>query len=469
MKLEENSLNGEFQPASNSEEYYTGQFEGPEKLLELWFSPDAKTVRQQFRSDSSISSLSSSPDGNLPEERRICYSPNGTSVIDLEQEFGDDYERYGLRTVSRKVWESMLELVHCQVLNLIKNEHVDSYLLSESSMFVYPHKLILKTCGTTTLLAAVPRIIEIASSLGLESIWRVFYSRKSFMFPDLQKAPHRNWSDEVAYLDGWFNNGAAYTVGKTNGDHWFLYLTPPQDNCLKIEGEEPVESSYQTLVEDPEDVDDVTVEILMTDLCPKAMDQFYHHPDANQPDAELGGKDVERITGLGSIYDNSLTDSFLFTPCGFSLNGLINNNYYTIHVTPEESCSYASFETNVPLSKGEDISESRALSQLIKQVTNVFQPGKFTVTVFNSQAETHFENIQRHHPDSVNTHSHVYTPYHHDRRGNQGRPQRFNHDLENSPPKSIYINDIKGYRKTDRILYEFEGYNLNFAHFVKRV
>ncbi|ORY01866.1 S-adenosylmethionine decarboxylase [Basidiobolus meristosporus CBS 931.73] len=461
MKLEEIAhLNSSFQPASSSEEYYTGQFEGPEKLLELWFSPSAESVRQQLRSNSSTPSLSSSPDDSSLGARQICYSPNGTSRVDLEQEFDDTYDRYGLRTVSRKVWEDMLELVHCQVLSLIKNEQVDSYLLSESSMFVYPHKLILKTCGTTTLLAAVPRIIEIASSLGLVRVWRVFYSRKSFMFPDLQKAPHRNWSDEVAYLDGWFNNGAAYTVGKTNGDHWFLYLTPPQDNCIKIEGQAPAEPAYQSLVEDDDDMDDVTVEILMTELCPKAMDKFYHHAEANQPEAGPGGKDVEKITGLGSIYDDAINRLLPF---------LALWNYYTIHVTPEESCSYASFETTVPLAKGEDVSESKALSQLIKQVTDVFQPGKFTVTVFNSHVETHFENIQRHHPDSVNNHSRVYTPYHHDRRGNQARSRaNYEGDSEVAPPKSIYIHDIKGYRKTDRILYEFEGYNLNFAHFVRR-
>ncbi|KAK9702018.1 spermidine resistance protein [Basidiobolus ranarum] len=121
------------------------------------------------------------------------------------------------------------------------------------------------------------------------------------------------------------------------------------------------------------------------------------------------------------------------------------------------------------LSKGEDLSDSKALSQLIKQVTDVFQPGKFTITVFNSQSETHFENIQRHHPDSVHTTSHVYTPYHHDRRGNQSRPRtKIDQELEHSQPKSVTINDVKGYRKTDRILYEFDGYNLNFAHYVKR-
>jgi S-adenosylmethionine decarboxylase len=78
-------------------------------------------------------------------------------------------------------------------------------LTSESSMFVFPHKLILKTCGTTTLLKALPRILEIARKYcKFEKVWRVFYSRKSFMFPEKQLGPHRSWDEEVAYLDAHF-------------------------------------------------------------------------------------------------------------------------------------------------------------------------------------------------------------------------------------------------------------------------
>ena len=136
----------------------------------------------------------------------------------------------------------MLDLVNCKVLSVVESENIDAYLLSESSMFVFPHKLILKTCGTTTLLLGLRRMLRIAAvnagfpahnSPSLNEIktaatpYRVFYSRKNFLFPDKQRGPHRSWKDEVKYLDDMFVDGSAYMVGKMNGDHWYLYLTTP--------------------------------------------------------------------------------------------------------------------------------------------------------------------------------------------------------------------------------------------------
>jgi len=50
-------------------------------------------------------------------------------------------------------------------------------------------------------------------------------------------------------------------------------------------------------------------------------------------------------------------------------------NYYTIHVTPQQSCSYASFETNVDLS---------SYGELVQKVVDIFKPRDFTVTLFSN-------------------------------------------------------------------------------------
>jgi S-adenosylmethionine decarboxylase len=211
-------------------------------------------------------------------------------------------KKEGLKAVSGETWKEMLDLVNCKVLSVVESEHVDAYLLSESSMFVFPHKLILKTCGTTTLLLGLRRMLRIAAIDGgfpahntgsLQEIktaatpYRVFYSRKNFLFPDKQQGPHRSWKQEVKYLDDMFTGGSAYMVGKMNGDHWYLYLTTPNttltpprtpDNekvctetkILKI----PASSAY-THGCGALGTDDETLEILMTDLEPENAKQFY--------------------------------------------------------------------------------------------------------------------------------------------------------------------------------------------------
>jgi S-adenosylmethionine decarboxylase len=76
------------------------------------------------------------------------------------------------------------------------NQYFDAYVLSESSLFVYPHKMMLKTCGTTTLLKCLKPLLTLTKSLMMEPTF-VWYSRTRLLFPERQISPHQRFEDEV--------------------------------------------------------------------------------------------------------------------------------------------------------------------------------------------------------------------------------------------------------------------------------
>jgi len=89
-------------------------------------------------------------------------------------------------------------------------------------------------------------------------------------------------------------------------------------------------------------------------------------------------EEASKKSGIDKIFPNAILDAYLFDPCGYSVNAILPEGYYfTIHITPEESCSYVSFETNAPVSSYGD---------LIKRVTKLFKPGQFIVTLFANEA-----------------------------------------------------------------------------------
>lgn len=127
-----------------------------------------------------------------------------------------DSEGRGLRSLSKAQLDEILEPAECTIVSSVSNDHVDSYVLFESSLFVYPYKIIIKMCGTTKLLLSIPPILKLANTLSL-TIRAVSYTRGSFIFPAAQTYPHRNFLEEVAVLDGYFgklsSGSNAYLMG----------------------------------------------------------------------------------------------------------------------------------------------------------------------------------------------------------------------------------------------------------------
>jgi S-adenosylmethionine decarboxylase len=306
-------------------------FEGSEKLFEIWFE--------------------------IPDN--------------WNEKWHDGKNKNGLRNIGRDEWQDMLTLVKCKILNAVSNEYCDSYLLSESSLFVWNAKLILKTCGTTTLLYAIPKLLEIASKQGLTNVQNVFYSRKRYMFPQQQNEMHSFFNNEVDFLDTIFEDGSAYIMGRLNGDHWNLFLTEKSSSGEKTNSKP-----------------DRTIEVLMNELDQNKMAAFFKSAKIQS------AKDAREKSGIDKFFPDAILDDFLFDPCGYSVNGLMGKYYYTIHITPQSDFSYVSFETNIPYD---------SYDTLIGTVVSTFNPGHFIISLVDNETVTSMhEKIGRWENDAGN-------------------------------------------------------------------
>jgi len=157
--------------------------------------------------------------------------------------------------------------------------------------------------------------------------------------------------------------------GKKNRDPWYLYLT---DKDELIDNSSPPKSPGKRLptialskVSAVQASPDFTLEILMTNLDKTVMKQFYKQDG-------ITAKQITKSSGIADIFPDAMIDDYLFDPLGYSMNGLLGDGYFTIHVTPQPICSYVSFETNLQCE----------FSALIKKVLEVFIPSSFTITLF---------------------------------------------------------------------------------------
>lgn len=261
-----------------------------------------------------------------------------------------DPEGKGLRALTRAQIDEILEPAECTIVASLSNQHVDSYVLSESSLFIYSYKIIIKTCGTTKLLLSIPPILKLADALSL-SVKAVRYTRGNFIFPAAQSFPHRSFSEEAAILDNYFgklgSGSKAYVLDSlVTSQKWHIYSASAESASCPV----------------------YTLEMCMTGLDRKRASVFY------KTETSTAARMTD-ASGIRKILPGSKISDFEFDPCGYSMNSIEGAAISTIHVTPEDGFSYASFEA-----AGYDINVVD-LSKLVKRVLNCFEPAEFSIAV----------------------------------------------------------------------------------------
>lgn len=288
----------------------------------------------------------------------------------------------GLRSNADGRWDRIVRASGSWVISAASTPMMDAYLLSESSLFVWENRILLITCGQTNLIDTIPEILQVVDKSDMAF---VFYERKNLMYPESQLS---DFEIEAARISKFFP-GKSYRLGPANYDHVHIFY-----------------SSHASIAMD----EDITLELLMHDLHPDAM--LVYTPKNGQT-----ADGVVKQTGMDALYPDMTIDAHLFDPFGYSLNAIDSNSYFTIHVTPQSTGSYASFETN---------RVETGYMALVNRVLGIFQPAKFTFVLTSSVTDQRLSAAAPL-PDSIN-----------------------------------------GFRPTEKSLYELDcGYQVRFSNFIR--
>ncbi len=249
-----------------------------------------------------------------------------------------------LRSLGDEVWQRIAESAGATVLSVLRNEHCDGYLLSESSLFVFDDWFVMITCGQTKLVDAVEELLRLIPP---EAIAFFVYERKNEHYPEHQPT---TFYDDARRLQSMLP-GRAVRFGDEHGHY--------------------IQMFHSTRPFTPE-TKDPTLELLMHAIDRDVADRFV----ASRAPAEA--KMAESL-GVDAILPGFVTSEHVFEPAGYSLNALKAAEYYTIHVTPEATGSYVSFETNYDF--------GTSPTALVGGLVELFQPRAFDVLTFLPDAQ----------------------------------------------------------------------------------
>jgi len=249
-----------------------------------------------------------------------------------------------LRSLGDEAWHRIVESAGAKVLSVVRSEHSDAYLLSESSLFVFDDWFVLITCGQTTLVDAVPQILRLIPQ---QSIAFLVYERKSEHFPEHQPT---TFQDDARRLQTMLP-GRALRFGDGHGRYVQMFHTT---------------RPYTPEKNDP------TLEVLMHMIDEDVAEQF-------TPTRLPGGTSVAVSSGIDAILPGFTTSEHVFDPAGYSLNAVKGEEYYAFHVTPQATGSYVSFETNYDFRGHFD--------GLVGSIVELFRPRAFDVVTFIPEGE----------------------------------------------------------------------------------
>jgi len=238
-----------------------------------------------------------------------------------------------INDVEDDFWTELVNKADAKILSCIQSDDCKAFILSESSLFVWHNKFIILTCGVTHLINAVEFFIQ---RYGSNKIAYLTYQRKNEYYSHAQPSC---FGDDIKTLSQYIK-GDALRFGEMDSHHTFLFY---QDSQSIIQNK-----SYE----------------LLTYQISKQATEKLTNPN-------ITCTEIRQFLQLDMLLPDYTFDDYLYKPYGYSLNALKDDNYLTIHITPQAESSYVSFESNINLIK------------FLPHIINALSPKSFDLLCFN--------------------------------------------------------------------------------------
>ena len=269
-------------------------------------------------------------DMKKPNEVRIFESSEKKLELILSE------ESPSLRTLPEKFWQKVITACGANIISSKTYTSVTAYLLSESSLLIWDHRMIMITCGKTILPKSLVKVLKAVSKDQLNFL---FFQRKNEFFPEHQKSC--------------FSKDLQIIKKKVKGKAW-RFGPIHQHHC----------SLFYMETESRPNPKDQTLEILMYD---------------SQTIKDTSKNSITSMKSrLQHIFPGFDIQDHYFTPSGYSLNALREEEYYTIHITPQLPVFYISFEAGF---------QNRSFREVTDKLLRIFQPQSFDLIFFHTMEQ----------------------------------------------------------------------------------
>ena len=245
----------------------------------------------------------------------IRLGPGGPSLLSMPESF----------------WERMMALAGARIVSGFSTPSCHAFILSQSSLFVFRHKIVAVTCGASGLAASAAQILFRLSS---HKVFLLAYSRA------LGREGRR----------------AAFQ------DKSALEAIMPGGRWVEMEPRDAMPSAFFLAGPGAAEKPSLGFELVMQDIAPAASADF--HP-GNGGSVALA---LDR-SGIGGFIEGFTVESRMFHPAGYSLNAVRGEDYFTLHVSPEAGRSYVGIKSSL----------TEGLEGLTRGVFGHFSPGSATL------------------------------------------------------------------------------------------